>query len=150
MTALTLFDSSRRELDESSYPTLLALVLERVVTINVAAGLAGITEAELLAELSAPEIQSVINTELTRLRLSGELAVLKANALTDTMLTRLLQSPESDISLGFAARLAELGLKFKEKANTEVADTTKFTVNINFSNDPKKKLKGDIIDVDAK
>lgn len=150
MTALTLFNSSRGKLDESSYPTLLALVLERVVTVSVAAGLVGITEAELLAELAAPEIQSLINTELTRLRLSGELAVLKANALTDSMLTRLLKSPESDISIGFAARLAELGLKFKEKATTEVADTAKFTININFSSEPKKKLKGDIIDVNAK
>ena len=150
MTALTLFNSSRRELDESSYPTLLALVLERVVTVTVAAGLAGATETELLAELSAPNTQSVINIELTRLRLSGELAALKANALTDSMLTRLLQSPESDISLGFAARLAELGLKFKEKATTEVADTAKFTININFSSERKKKMEGDIIDVNAK
>lgn len=92
-----------------------ALVVAEAISKEQGASLAGCTETQLLASLDDPDIARAVDAEVSRMRLSGDLASLKAARLTDTMLDKLLSTPDEEINVSLAMRLAELGLKFREK-----------------------------------
>lgn len=95
-----------------------ALVVAEAIPKEQGAYFAGCTVAQLLASLDDPDIARAVDAEVSRMRLSGDLASLKAARLTDTMLDKLLSTPDEEINVSLAMRLAELGLKFREKATT--------------------------------
>jgi len=115
----------------------LALLVSDVINLQVASSLSGQPEEVLLTALKTPGIQTAVDVEVTRLRLSGELAMLKAAHLTDSMLTKLLAAPIEEISIGLAAKLAELGMKFKEKSASELPTGSKTQIIIVRPGDPE-------------
>lgn len=96
-----------------------ALAVAETITWEQAAYFSGWSVEELLVALDDPAIGRAVDAELARLRLSGDLASIKAARLTDAMLDKLLATPLEDIGTGLAMKLAELGLKFREKAAPE-------------------------------
>lgn len=115
----------------------LALLVSDVITLSVAVSLSGESEEVLLSALKNPGIQVAVDVEITRLRLSGELAMLKAAHLTDTMLTKLLATPIEEVSVGLAVKLAELGMKFKEKSAAELPAGAKTQIIVVRPGDPE-------------
>lgn len=104
---------------ETSFLRSAALVVSESIPLEQGAYFAGCTVDALLGALADPDIARAVDAEATRLRYSGELAGLKAAKLTDNMLDKLLATPDEEISTGLAMKLAELGLKFREKAAPE-------------------------------
>lgn len=104
---------------EASFLRSAALVVSGAIPLEQGAYFAGCSVKSLLGALADSDIARAVDAEATRLRLSGELAGLKAAKLTDNMLDRLLATPDEEISTGLAMKLAELGLKFREKAAPE-------------------------------
>lgn len=104
---------------EASFLRSAALVVSEAIPLAQGAYFAGCTPDALLGALADPDIARAVDAEATRLRYSGELAGLKAAKLTDNMLDKLLATPEEEISTSLAMKLAELGLKFREKAAPE-------------------------------
>ena len=96
-----------------------ALVVTEAITLEQGAIYAGCTPANLLAALDDADVANAVDAEATRLRYSGDLANLKAARLTDNMLDKLLATPDEEISTSLAMKLAELGLKFREKTAPE-------------------------------
>ncbi len=93
-----------------------ALVVAEAIPIEQGAYFAGCSVAELIEALGDPDIAAAVDAEVARLRFSGYLSSLKAARLTDSMLDKLLATPSDEMSTGLAMKLAELGLKFREKA----------------------------------
>jgi hypothetical protein len=129
----TLFDSD----NEQKVIGTLAMLTAGIIEPRVAAVIAGVPEEALYKAMAMPEVQAAVDVEIARLRLSGELAALKAATLTEAMLSKLLDTPEDEISTGLAIRLAEVGLRFKEKPNTDIAPVSGFTVTIHRAGDPE-------------
>lgn len=96
-----------------------ALVVASLLTVEQAAVMVGCAPAQFLSALDEADVANAVDAEVTRLQYSGELATLKAAKLTDGMLDKLLATPDEEISTGLAMKLAELGLKFREKASPE-------------------------------
>lgn len=123
---------------------VLALVVTDALTQEQGAVYIGCTPAELVAALDDPNIANAVDAEATRLRYSGDLANLKASRLTDSMLDKLLATPPEEISTGLAMKLAELGLKFREKAAPEAKpETPKMDVVIWHDGDPEPEPAND-------
>lgn len=101
-----------------------ALAVSETITWEQAAYFAGCSVEELLEALDDPAIARAVDAEVARLRLSGDLASIKAARLTDVMLDKLLATPIEEISAGLAMKLAELGLRFKEKATSDTKTET--------------------------
>jgi len=117
---------------------ITALAVAEAMPFEQAAYFNGCTPAELLSALDDPAVEQTVNAEVSRLRLSGDLATLKAATLTDRMLDKLLATPEEEISSGLAMKLAELGLKFREKASLEAkAEAPKAEILIWHEGDPE-------------
>lgn len=95
-----------------------ALVVAEAIPLEQGAHFAGCTVGQFLTSLDDSDIARAVDAEVSRLRLSGDLASLKAARLTDNMLDKLLSTPDEEINISLAMRLAELGLKFREKATT--------------------------------
>jgi len=115
-----------------------ALAVSETITWEQAAYFAGCSVEELLGALDDQAIGQAVDAEIARLRLSGDLAVIKAARLTDSMLDKLLATPQEEISTGVAMKLAELGLRFKEKAAPEAkAETPKAEILIWHEGDPE-------------
>lgn len=114
-----------------------ALVVAEAIQPEQGAYLAGCSVAELIEALGDPDIAEAVDAEVVRLRYSGDLANLKAAKLTDAMLDKLLATPSDEISTGLAMKLAELGLKFREKSAPEAKlQATKTRTFILTGNDP--------------
>jgi len=124
--------------EQKVIPTL-AMLTVGVIEPRVAAVLAGVPEEALYKAMAMPEVQAAVDVEIARLRLSGELATLKAATLTEAMLSKLLDTPEDEISTGLAIKLAEMGLKFKEKPLLEIDAEAGFSVMILKEEDPEPK-----------
>lgn len=103
-----------------------ALVVSETIAIEQGALYAGCTVSALVDALHDPEVVQAVEAEVTRLRYSGDLATLKAARLTDSMLEKLLATPIEELSTGTAMKLAELGLRFREKS---AADSKTQTLN---------------------
>lgn len=110
--------------NEGSFLRSAALVVSEAIPLEQGAYFAGCTADALLSALADPDIARVVDAEANRLRYSGDLAVIKAAKLTDNMLDKLLATPDEEISTGLAMKLAELGLKFREKAAPEQTKST--------------------------
>lgn len=108
---------------EARFMHSAALAVSETITWEQAAYFSGCSVEEILGALDDPAIGQAVDAEVARLRLSGDLASIKAARLTDAMLDKLLATPLEDIGTGLAMKLAELGLKFREKAT--VNDTPK-------------------------
>jgi hypothetical protein len=117
----------------------IAMLTAGVIESKVAAVIAGVPEDSLYKAMAMPEVQAAVDVEIARLRLSGELASLKAATLTEAMLSKLLDTPEDEISTGLAIKLAEMGLKFKEKPLLEIDAEAGFSVTILKEGDPEPK-----------
>ena len=117
----------------------IAMLTAGVIEPRVAAVIAGVPEEALYKAMAMPEVQAAVDVEITRLRLSGELATLKAATLTEAMLSKLLDTPDDEISTGLAIKLAEMGLKFKEKPLVEIDAEGGFSVVILKEGDPEPK-----------
>lgn len=113
-----------------------ALAAAELISPEQAARFIGTTEEAFLTALANSDIAAAVDTEVLRLRYSGELANLKAAKLTDSMLDKLLDTPTEDLSAGTAVRLAELGLRFREKATTEKVEPPKAQVLVLYEGDP--------------
>ena len=124
--------------EQKVIPTL-AMLTVGVIEPRVAAVLAGVPEEALYKAMAMPEVQAAVDVEIARLRLSGELATLKAATLTEAMLSKLLDTPEDEISTGLAIKLAEMGLKFKEKQLVSIEAEEGFSVTIVKDGDPEPK-----------
>lgn len=121
-----------------------ALVVTDVFTLEQGAVYAGCTPSDFLAALNDSDVALAVDAEVTRLRYSGDLANLKAARLTDNMLDKLLATPLEEISTGLAMKLAELGLKFKEKATPEAKpEAQKMDVVIWHEGDPEPEPAND-------
>jgi hypothetical protein len=114
----------------------LAMLVSGVIESQVAAHISKVPEDILHKAMEMPDIQAAVEVEITRLRLSGELATLKAANLTEAMLSKLLDTPTDEISTGLAIKLAEMGLKFKEKPLIEIEAGAGFSVTILKDGDP--------------
>lgn len=121
----------------------LAMLTAGVIESRVAAVIAGVPEEALYRAMALPEVHAAVDVEITRLRLSGELATLKAATLTEAMLSKLLDTPEDEISTGLAIKLAEMGLKFKEKPLVSIEAEEGFSVTIVKDGDPEPKQSKD-------
>lgn len=115
----------------------IAMLTAGIIEPRVAAVVADVPEEALYKAMAMPEVQVAVDVEVTRLRLSGELATLKAATLTETMLSKLLDTPDDEISTGLAIKLAEMGLKFKEKPLVEIEAEGGFSVTILKDGDPE-------------
>ena len=103
---------------ESLFIRIAALVVSSTIPVEQGAYFARCTVDELLGYMDDPTIAFAVDAEVTRMQQSGELAGLKAAKLTDIMLDKLLATPNEEISTSLAMKLAELGLKFREKATS--------------------------------
>ena len=117
----------------------IAMLTNGLIDGRTAAALVGVPEEALYKAMAMPEVQAAVDVEITRLRLSGELATLKAATLTEAMLSKLLDTPDDEISTGLAIKLAEMGLKFKEKPLLEIDAEAGFSVTILKEGDPEPK-----------
>lgn len=93
-----------------------ALAVSETITWEQAASYAGCSIPVLIDALTDPEVAQAVEGEVIRLRYTGELANLKAARLTDSMLEKLLATPKEEISTSLAMKLAELGLRFRDKS----------------------------------
>ena len=114
----------------------LAMLVSGVIELQVAAHISRVPEDILHKAMEMPDVQAAVEVEIARLRLSGELATLKAASLTEAMLSKLLDTPANEISTGLAIKLAEMGLKFKEKPLIEIEAGAGFSVTILKDGDP--------------
>lgn len=123
---------------EARFMHSAALAVSETITWDQAAYFAGCSVEELLGALDDPAIGRAVDAEVARLCLTGDLASIKAARLTDAMLDKLLATPLKDISTGLAMKLAELGLKFREKAAPEAkAEAPKAEILIWHEGDPE-------------
>lgn len=123
---------------EARFMHSAALAVSETITWEQAAYFSGCSVEELLGALDDPAIGRAVDAEVARLRLSGDLASIKAARLTDSMLDKLLATPDEEISTGLAMKLAELGLKFREKAAPEAkAEAPKAEILIWHEGDPE-------------
>lgn len=123
---------------EAGFIRNAALVVAGLVSLEHGAYSAGLEPTTLLAAMDDRAVADAVEAEVTRLKLSGDLANLKAATLTDRMLDRLLATPDEDISTTLAIKVAELGLRFKEKATPEVkADKPKAEILIWHEGEPE-------------
>lgn len=104
---------------EASFLRSAALVVSETIPLEQGAYFAGCSVEALLGALADSDIARAVDAEVARLQFSGDLAGMKAAKLTDNMLDKLLATPEEEISTSLAMKLAELGLKFREKAAPE-------------------------------
>lgn len=122
----------------------LALVVAEAIQPEQGAYFAGCSVAELIEALGDPDIAAAVDAEVARLRYSGELSSLKAAKLTDSILDKLLATPSDEISTGLAMKLAELGLKFREKATSEAKpEAPKAEILIHHEGDPEPEPVND-------
>lgn len=70
-----------------------ALATAELISPEQAARFIGTTEEAFLTALGDSDIAAAVDTEVLRLRYSGEIANLKAAKLTDSMLDKLLGTP---------------------------------------------------------
>lgn len=123
---------------EARFIQSAALAVSETITWDQAAYFSGCSVEELFGALDEPAIGRAVDAEVARLRLTGDLASIKAARLTDAMLDKLLATPIEDISAGLAMKLAELGLKFREKAAPEAkAEAPKAEILIWHEGDPE-------------
>ena len=123
---------------EALFLRTAALVVDGLLTVEQAAVMVGCAPAQFLSALDKADVANAVDAEVTRLQYSGELATLKAAKLTDGMLDKLLATPLEEISSGLAMKLAELGLKFREKAAPEAkAEAPKAEILIWHEGDPE-------------
>lgn len=102
----------------------IALVVAGVLTLEQGAAMVGCIPSKLLSALDDADLAHAVDAEVARLQFSGDLAGMKAAKLTDNMLDKLLATPEEEISTSLALKLAELGLKFREKSAPEQKTST--------------------------
>lgn len=115
-----------------------ALVVAGLMSLEQGAYIAGLEPTALLAAMNDKAVADAVEAEVTRLKLSGDLSNLKAATLTDRMLDKLLATSDEDISTTLAIKVAELGLRFKEKAAPEVkADKPKAEILIWHEGEPE-------------
>lgn len=115
----------------------LALMVSGIALPEQASALLGIPSETLLELLGDPQVQLVVDAEVLRLQHGGKLANLKAEKLANRMLDRLLATDDEAISVGMAAKLAELGLKFRSKETDPVIPRPNAQVIIRGPGDPE-------------
>lgn len=139
-----MLPNSTRATPEALFIRSAALVVSATIPLEQGAYFANCTVAELLGALDDPAIAQAVDAEVTRLQHSGELAGLKAAKLTDIMLDKLLATPSEEISTSLAMKLAELGLKFRERTTTTAKpESPKATLIILRDGDPDHKPNSD-------
>lgn len=104
---------------EKQFLHAAALVVSETMPLEQGAFYAGCSVSALVDALHDPQVAQAVEAEVSRLRYSGDLANLKATKLTDVMLDKLLATPLENMSTGLAMKLAELGLKFRDKTNAD-------------------------------
>lgn len=115
----------------------LALVVADIALPEHVSALLNLPTDGLLELLSDPQMQRIVDAEVLRLQHGGKLANLKAEKLTNRMLDRLLATDDEAISVGMAAKLAELGLKFRSKETDPVIPRPNAQVIIRGPGDPE-------------
>ena len=133
-----MLPSTIKATPEALFLRAAALVVAGLLTVEQAAVMVGCDPAQFLSALDEADVANAVDAEVTRLQYTGDLASIKAARLTDSMLDKLLATPEEEISTSLAMKLAELGLKFREKAAPEAkAEAPKAEVLIWHEGDPE-------------
>lgn len=128
----------------------LALMVAGIALPEQVSAVVNIPTEALFGLLDDSQMQRVVDAEVLRLRHSGKLADLKAEVLTNRMLDKLLAADADEMSTGIAIKIAELGLKFRNKSPEHDLPKAKFSVVVRMPGDPKPELEtenGIIIDL---
>ncbi|MGE5384957.1 MAG: hypothetical protein ACM3SV_03615 [Betaproteobacteria bacterium] len=113
-----------------------ALLVAGVFDDSEAAALAGVPASALLDLLGDPDVQQAIDSRLLRWKLDGTLANVRAEKLTMQALERI-EAEAGAVSVGIAIKIAELGLKFRERPEVSKAPDARTEVVIINDGDPE-------------
>lgn len=118
----------------------LALMVAEIALPEQVSAILGIPAETLFELLNDPQMQRIVEVEIFRLHQSGKRADLKAEKLIDRMLSKLLAMDPGEVSAGMALKIAELGLKFRDKSPENSPPRPKASVVVRMPGDPEPKI----------